>query len=353
METVLKKEAKKTDRLFPGMKNAVQVVLNIFVAILVFSLSQFFFEKELGNDNSLGAAFCVTIVFLCGLHAGRFMSLIWINKGKRTLNRAIFILPLIILLFGFFSLAFAVAVVRDHKVQMLFLGTPLLFITTAATGMLIKMIRAKVKLELQTANISAAHSQTELHLLQEQLSPHFLFNTLNNLYGISLSQHEKIPALLLKLSELLRYSVYDAKEPYVLLKDEVAYLDNYIEFEKIRIGEKLNLTIEIDEVGASKVRIAPMLLIVFLENAFKHSKNTIESKIHIYIGLKIWGNSILFSVKNSYNSSARRSESFQGSSGLGLVNVKKRLELLYPNGYDLKIEDETDFYTVMLRVNAK
>jgi sensor histidine kinase YesM len=353
MERVLKKDVKKTDTLIAGMKNGVQLVLNIFVAVLVFSLSQFFFDKPLGNDDAISAALCVTIIFLCGIHAGRFMSLIWINKGKKTLNRAIFILPLIIFLFGFFTLAFAVAVLRDQKAQMLFLGAPLLFIATAATGMLIKMIRAKVKLELQTAHISAAHSQTELHLLQEQLSPHFLFNTLNNLYGISLSQHEKIPALLLKLSELLRYSVYDAKEPYVLLKDEVAYLNNYIEFEKIRIGEKLNLTVEIDAVASNKVRIAPMLLIVFLENAFKHSKNTIESKIHIYIGLKVWGNSILFSVKNSYNSSARRAESFQGSSGLGLVNVRKRLELLYPNGYDLKIEDENDFYTVMLRVNEK
>ena len=353
MESILKKEAKKAEPLIPGMKNAVQIVLNIFVAIMVFSLSRFFFERKMSGDNATTTALCVTIVFLSGIYAGRFMSLIWINKGKKTMNRAIFILPLIIFLFGFFSLAFAVAVVRDEKTEMLFLGVPLLFIATAATGMLIKIVRAKVKLELQTAHITAAHSQTELHLLQEQLSPHFLFNTLNNLYGISLSQHEKIPALLLKLSELLRYSVYDAKEPYVLLKDEVAYLNNYIEFEKIRIGDKLNLTLEIEDVTASKVRIAPMLLIVFLENAFKHSKNTIESKIHIYIGLKVWGSSILFSVKNSYNTSARKSESFQGSSGLGLVNVNKRLELLYPNGYDLKIEDETDFYTVMLRVNAK
>jgi len=353
MEKVLKKETKRTESLIPGMKNTVQIVLNIFVAIVVFSVSRFFFERKMSSDNATTVAFCVTIVFITGIYAGRFMSLIWINKGKKTMNRAIFVLPLIIFLFGFFSMAFAVAVVRDEKTEMLFLGAPLLFITTAAIGILIKIVRAKVKLELQTAHITAAHSQTELHLLQEQLSPHFLFNTLNNLYGISLSQHEKIPALLLKLSELLRYSVYDAKEPYVLLKDEVAYLNNYIEFEKIRIGDKLNLAIEIDDVSSSKVRIAPMLLIVFLENAFKHSKNTIESKIHIYIGLKVWGSSILFSVKNSYNTSARRSESFQGSSGLGLVNVNKRLELLYPNGYDLKIEDENDFYTVMLRVNAK
>lgn len=353
MERILKKEVKKAGTLIPDMKNTMEVVLNIFVAILAFSLSHFFFDKELNNDAAVSAALCVTIIFIGGIYAGRFMSFSWINKGKRVLNRSIIILPLLIFLFGFFSLLFAVVVMKGHNPEMLFLGSPLLFIASAATGMLIKTIRTKVKLELQTAHISATHSQTELHLLQEQLSPHFLFNTLNNLYGISLTQHEKIPALLLKLSELLRYSVYDAKEPYVLLKDEVAYLNNYIEFEKIRIGEKLNLTIEIDDAASSKVRIAPMLLIVFLENAFKHSKNTLESRIHIYIGLKIWGSSILFSVKNSYNTSARSAESFQGSSGLGLVNVKKRLELLYPNGFDLKIEDETDFYTLMLRVNAK
>jgi sensor histidine kinase YesM len=351
MEKALKKETKTTGIMIPGIKTWLQVLLNITVIIIVWSITHFFFEREYAQHDAV-LSFGVTVIFMVGIYAGRFISYIWINKGTKTLNRAIFILPFIIFIFGFFSLLFAVKTMRNN-VQLLVLGAPLFFIMSAAIGMLVKMVRARVHIQLQTANITATQSQTELHILQEQLSPHFLFNTLNNLYGISLSQHEKIPALLLKLSELLRYSVYDAKESYVLLKDEIAYLHNYIEFEQIRIGEKLNLTVEIDDVGTSKVRIAPMLLIVFLENAFKHSKNTIESKIYIYIGLKVWGSSILFSVKNSYNTSARRAESFQGSSGLGLVNVRKRLELLYPNGHDLKIEDEIDFYTVMLRVNVK
>lgn len=336
----------------PDTNRLVRWGLNIFAAIVIFSVTQLFLEQQLHREE-IGIAFLITAVIFGGLYAGRFMSYLWLNKTEKVLNRAILVIPFIILIAGFFALVTAVSVIKSNNPQLLVLDAPLLFIFSAACGMLIKMIREKVKLQLNAANITATHSQTELHLLQSQLSPHFLFNTLNNMYGISLSQHEKIPALLLKLSELLRYSVYDAKESYVLLKDEILYLENYIEFEKIRIGEKLNLTVEIDDIKSSNLKIAPMLLIVFLENAFKHSKNTLQSKIHIYIGLKIWAGSILFSVKNSYNTSARSAENFQGSSGLGLANVRKRLELLYPNGYDLKIEDETDFYTVMLRVNAK
>lgn len=336
----------------PDTNRLVRWGLNIFAAIVIFSVTQLFLEQQLHREE-IGIAFLITAVIFGGLYAGRFMSYLWLNKTEKVLNRAILVIPFIILIAGFFALVTAVSVIKSNNPQLLVLDAPLLFIFSAACGMLIKMIREKVKLQLNAANITATHSQTELHLLQSQLSPHFLFNTLNNMYGISLSQHEKIPALLLKLSELLRYSVYDAKESYVLLKDEILYLENYIEFEKIRIGEKLNLTVEIDDIKSSNLKIAPMLLIVFLENAFKHSKNTLQSKIHIYIGLKIWAGSILFSVKNSYNTSARSAENFQGSSGLGLANVRKRLELLYANGYDLKIEDETDFYTVMLRVNAK
>jgi LytS/YehU family sensor histidine kinase len=220
-------------------------------------------------------------------------------------------------------------------------------------GMFIKLVKTKITAQIKTAEITASHSQTELHFLQSQLSPHFLFNTLNNLYGISITQHEKIPTLLLKLSELLRYSVYDAKETYVPLKDELSYLKNYIDFEKIRIGDRLGLTVELDEISDSKIKIAPMLLIVFVENAFKHSKNTSQPKIHIYIGLKIWANSILFSVKNTHKNAANMNNSLPEIGGLGLDNVKKRLELLYPNTYDLNIEENDDFYEVMLRVKVK
>lgn len=227
------------------------------------------------------------------------------------------------------------------------------FIFNVLLGLFIKVIRLNIKNRIQTAETIAANSKTELQLLQSQLSPHFLFNTLNNMYGISMSEHEKIPPLLLKLSDLLRYSVYDAKELFVPLKEEISYLNNYIDFEKIRIGERLQLTLSMEDVRGLKLKIAPMLLIVFVENAFKHSKNTNNESIAINISLKIWDDSVLFSVKNSQGVKEITANTLNKNSGLGLANVKKRLELLYPNQYDLQIDDSEESYRVMLRLNLK
>jgi len=226
-------------------------------------------------------------------------------------------------------------------------------IMSFAVGILIKIIHAVTQNQLKEAQASAEHSKSELHLLQSQLSPHFLFNTLNNMYGLSITQHEKVPPLLLKLSELLRYSVYDANEIYVPLKDELAYINNYIEFEKIRIGDRLVLTTDLKEITNADIKIAPMLLIVFVENAFKHSKNTAEQQIFIEIILKTWENSILFSVKNSYSNAKEENTNINKNSGFGLVNVYKRLELLYKNEHELNIQSDDTFYTVMLQLKIK
>ncbi len=140
----------------------------------------------------------------------------------------------------FISVFFAGSLTTHRElVYVLFLCFPL-FLLSLATGMFIKLVRERVNQQLHEAQVSAINSQSELQLLQAQLSPHFLFNTLNNMYGISISQHEKIPALLLKLSELLRYSVYESKERYVPLKEEFSYIHNYIEFEKLRLADRLS-----------------------------------------------------------------------------------------------------------------
>jgi LytS/YehU family sensor histidine kinase len=216
-------------------------------------------------------------------------------------------------------------------------------------GMLIKLVRMNEN-ALEDAKITASQSQSELKLLQSQISPHFLFNTLNNLYGISLTRHEMIPPLLLKLSDLLRYSVYDAKELFVPLRDELAYINNYIDFEKLRIGDRLIINTDITE-EVDGLQIAPMILIIFVENAFKHSKNSTDQNIYIDIELKSWANSILFSIKNSYQENQEKG--FDKYSGFGLENVRKRLELLYPGKYDLKTEVKDDFYKVMLQLKVK
>jgi LytS/YehU family sensor histidine kinase len=174
------------------------------------------------------------------------------------------------------------------------------------------------------------------------------------MYGIAITQHEKIPDLLLKLSELLRYSVYESKELYVPLKDEFSYINNYIDFEKLRLGDRLSLSTDIGkDLMNNNGRIAPMLLIVFVENAFKHSRNTTDEKIFVDIAAKTWRDTVLFSVKNSYTENKAGFIVPEKSSGMGLENAKKRLELLYPGAYDLKVTEEAGFYTVMLRLNIK
>ncbi len=201
--------------------------------------------------------------------------------------------------------------------------------------------------ELQEAHFQTEQKTMEFDLLQSQLSPHFLFNTLNNLYGISIEQHERIPPLLLKLSQLLRYSVYGGKKQMVPLSEELDYIKTYIEFERIRISDRLILKTSFAEVSDPTIKIAPMVLIVFIENAFKHAKNTIAQKIDVAIHLQLVDDFICFSVVNSYKPAE---ELANESSGLGITNTVKRLKLLYGNDYYLHQNADMDVYHTQLKL---
>ncbi|WP_164851415.1 sensor histidine kinase [Larkinella soli] len=298
------------------------------------------------------AALAAALFCLTGGYCGRYLAQIWAPPGKPVPDWLLGVLPLLMIGFAFLVATFASSLQHNVKfTYALFLGLPL-FLFCLVSGIFIKLIRTRVQRQLQAARAQAEHSRSELQLLQSQLSPHFLFNTLNNLYGISISQPDKTPSLLLKLSELLRYSVYDTKELYVPLSDELTYIRNYIDFEALRIGSKLSLKTALEEVTDPTVRIAPMLLVVFVENAFKHARNTMEQKIVIDIKLTRWGNSILFSVKNSYSQTGEPAGHLNPHSGLGLANVRKRLNLLYPNAHDLAIEDADGFYWVQLQLRT-
>ena len=227
------------------------------------------------------------------------------------------------------------------------------FIMGLVIGMLMKLITASVRKQLQDARTAAEQKQTELSLLQSQLSPHFLFNTLNNMYSISIVQHELVPELLLKLSELLRYTVYNTREPLLPVSQELAYIHNYVDFEKIRIGDRLMLHMDVAPVTGSGIAIPPRLLIVCIESAFKHARDTLKEKIYIAITLKIEGEHILFSVVNSHNGEVQVQQRFPERSGMGLSNTIRRLNLLYADDYELKQSDEGGLYTVQLRLRIK
>ncbi|NII28986.1 histidine kinase [Pseudoflavitalea sp. X16] len=223
------------------------------------------------------------------------------------------------------------------------------FMMGLVIGMLLKLISTTLQKQVQEASMAAEQKKTELHLLQSRLSPHFLFNTLNNMYSISVVQQERIPGLILKLSELLRYTVYDTQASSLPLAQELAYIETYIAFEKIRIGDRLQLEVELGAYSP-EVHIPPMLLIVFVENAFKHAKNTFSDKIYIRIALRQTDEDILFTVVNSF---VEGPQPLAESSGIGLSTTDKRLKILYGNDYSLHRECRDGLYTIQLRLNLK
>ena len=155
---------------------------------------------------------------------------------------------------------------------------------------------------------------------------------------------------MLKLSDLLRYSLYDTQEQWVPLKNEVQYIQNYITLEKLRLEEKTAIDFRM-EGQANQHRIAPMLLIVFLENAFKHFGAPGDQLPQISIKLSINERTLQFSCYNTKDNQIQESPRQQNTSGIGLANVHKRLELLYPKRHQLGIQNEVDTYRVFLELH--
>ncbi|MHA4896433.1 sensor histidine kinase [Pedobacter sp. PWIIR3] len=338
-----------TDTFF-GRRLYIAIALLSSIAIYP-AFNSYVNSIRIHEDESVAAA--ATAFFVFGIFGGRFAVLSW-TKELLVLPRNVVVVLSVILVFCTICLFLHVDFPLNGRayINLLLFWLPVMFISVTM-GILMKIIHTVNKNQLKAAENAATHSKSELSLLQSQLSPHFLFNTLNNLYGLSITQHERIPPLLLKLSALLRYSVYDAGDTYVPLKDELAYINNYMEFERIRIGERLVLSTNIEVITNPDLRIAPMLLIVFLENAFKHGKNTADDKIFIEVTMKLWAKSILFSIKNSTGSEGAGQHTMNKSSGFGLPNVTKRLELLYPNEHELTITKDNNSYLVMLQLKLK
>ncbi len=186
--------------------------------------------------------------------------------------------------------------------------------------------------------------EQELHFLKMQIHPHFLFNTLNTIYGFALKQSKHTPEIILMLSNLLDYILYQVNKPRVSLKEEVLHIKEYFELERIRFQDTLKVSFAADEIN-EEIQIAPMLLIPFVENAFKHG-NIIEGYLRVEIRTKIINNGLEFTVRNSVVDGEQNNE----KGGIGLANIKKRLDLNYQNNYKLTIDLEDNWYIVNLSI---
>ncbi len=202
--------------------------------------------------------------------------------------------------------------------------------------------------EVEKLNTRMAESQ--LAFLQSQINPHFLFNNLNNLYAHTLENSPKTPEIILELSGLLRYMLYDCKEYWVPLEKEVEYLTNFVRLQELQMEGKGTVDFTISGDFYNK-KVAPLLFVVFVENSFKHSLSSMTEKISIAIDLKVIENKLFFSCKNNYSKQANTE---QLSQGIGLENVQTRLELLYPKAHTLDINSTENEYQVdlILDLNA-
>jgi two-component system LytT family sensor kinase len=192
----------------------------------------------------------------------------------------------------------------------------------------------------------AARAQTELKFLRSQVSPHFLFNVLTNLVSLARKKSDRLEPALIKLSELLRYMLYDTQGKRVPLQTEIEYLDNYLDLQRLRFGDDLDIDsrTEVEEAALSYV-IEPMLLIPFVENAFKHGVGY-SGRPGIFIRLSVTEGTLTFEVKNKFE--AEPADSKDESSGIGLGNVTSRLNLLYRNKYTLSINDTNNLFHIVL-----
>jgi sensor histidine kinase YesM len=213
---------------------------------------------------------------------------------------------------------------------------------TSGGRFLIEYLKKMMKLK----EVENKQLKVELNLLKAQVNPHFLFNTLNNLYGlITQDQNQKAAEVTLKLADLMRYLLESSKADKVSLKKEIQFLEDYLSLEKIRLTNNTAIRFEVSGID-SDVFVAPLLFIPLVENAFKHGLNTLTADSFAHFSLSVQGKDLFFEAKNSLEKSLENSP----ESGTGIANLRKRLQLIYPNNHLLDIQKLNDEYKVVLHI---
>lgn len=198
-----------------------------------------------------------------------------------------------------------------------------------------------------TEILKLENTETELKYLKSQINPHFLFNTLNNIYGLSLEKSEKVPGLILRLSEFLSYSLYQSNERLVPLKKEVDLIVNFMDLQIARFADRVILKMDFPK-NVQKHYLPPLLLIPFVENAFKHGLKDETQKAKISVSLLLQGNTMKFEVENTKQDPVKN-RSIHG--GIGLANIKRRLDLLYGKNYVLEVNEQEYLFNISLTLD--
>ncbi len=318
-----------------------RIAYNIYYVVFIF----IFFILARGSKGPLGLqveAFTFFLLLTIPVNIHFFLLDRLFNRKKIILYFISVIFMIFFVAYFFNWLSFELFLLNYSFIQSVLEVLFVLIIVTAG-----KVAKDGFKQKIKIQDIEDKQLQMEINLLKSQVNPHFLFNTFNNFYALSLDRSEKLPQLFLKLSDLLKYMSESSSKRVVTLKEEFDFIQNYLELEKIRLSHdreiKLNVTGDL-----SKKIIAPMLLIPFIENSFKHGINTKSKDFYVSIYLAVSGEGIVFVVENSKQRNFNEKSRLTGT---GLINVKRRLELLYPKCHNLTIEEGKSVFKITLEIN--
>jgi two-component system, LytTR family, sensor kinase len=307
-----------------------------------------------GNENGTSLLELTRIV----INIAFYMLVVYINLGyliPRFLNQKNFMTYVLLLLA-------MVAVFTPIKVMLLYITYEevdpreflvmnqhtifLLLFTIAGGSTVIKIISDWQRHQRDRKDLETQRMQSEIKFLKSQINPHFLFNTLNSLYALTLKKSDKAPEIVIKLSEMMRYMLYESNERRVPLQKEVNYIQNYLALEALRQSGHADIRFNV-EGQITDQTIAPLIFIPFLENSFKHGLNHQISDGYVHVTMKVLDNKLLLRILNS-KPALLPQPSEKTSGGIGLANVQRRLNLLYPNQYKLDIEDSDKEHIVEL-----
>ncbi len=216
---------------------------------------------------------------------------------------------------------------------------------------MLSFYRRSVQQQIDFQELQANQARAELHVLKAQINPHFLFNTLNSLYSLALDNSPQTAEVVLKLADLMRYILEQTAQPQVLLAQELAHLDTYLWLEKLRLGRRAAVELRVE--GPTNLLVAPMLL-PFVENSFKHGASQLAEPVRVHIAVQTGPTGLSFVVENNKPAHpAPPLASGPARAPVGLRNVQRRLELLYPGRYTLELDNQPALYRARLHLDLR
>jgi LytS/YehU family sensor histidine kinase len=216
----------------------------------------------------------------------------------------------------------------------------------SGAAIVIKQIRLQLTAKEIERNLTKEKLETELKYLRNQTNPHFLFNTLNNIYALTRKKSDDAPEAVMKLSKLLRFMLYESRKPLIRIGDELRMLDDYIELEQMRYNGRLTINF-FREIDDENEQISPLLLLPFVENAFKHGASESRFQSYIHIDMQLQKNILHFSIENTKESRENNS-----NGNIGLSNVRRQLELMYKD-YEMQVQNQDTVFKVCLKLNLQ